>query len=61
VPDLRRNGRGDQQVVVTVQTPTKLDDRQRELFEELGETLGREIIAQTERSFLDRVRKALGL
>jgi molecular chaperone DnaJ len=61
VPDLRRNGRGDQQVVVTVQTPTKLTDHQRELFEALGETLGKEIVSQNERSFLDRVREALGL
>jgi molecular chaperone DnaJ len=61
VPYLRRSGRGDQQVVVTVQTPTKLTDRQRELFEELGKSLGKEIIAQSERGFLDRVREALGL
>jgi molecular chaperone DnaJ len=61
VPYLRRSGRGDQQVVVTVQTPTKLTERQRELFEELGETLGKEIVAQSERGFLDRVREALGL
>jgi molecular chaperone DnaJ len=61
VPYLRRNGRGDQQIVVTVQTPTKLTDQQRTLFEELGETLGKEIIAQSERGFLDRVREALGL
>ena len=61
VPYLRRSGRGDQQVVVTVQTPTKLTARQRELFEELGQTLGKEIVAQSERGFLDRVREALGL
>ena len=61
VPYLRRSGRGDQQVVVTVQTPTKLTDRQRELFEELGDSLGKEIVAQSERGFLDRVREALGL
>jgi molecular chaperone DnaJ len=61
VPYLRRSGRGDQQVIVTVQTPTKLTARQRELFEELGETLGKEIVAQSERGFFDRVREALGL
>ena len=61
VPYLRRPGRGDQLIVVTVAVPEKLDERQRELFEELGETLGKEIIAQRERGFLDRVREALGL
>jgi molecular chaperone DnaJ len=61
VPYLRRPGRGDQLVVVTVAIPTKLSPDQRELFETLGETLGKEIIAQREKSFLDRVREALGL
>jgi len=61
VPYLRRAGRGDQLVVVTVSVPTKLTDRQRELFEELGETLGKEIVAQREKGFLDRVKDALGL
>ena len=61
VPYLRRPGRGDQLIVVTVAIPEELDERQRELFEELGETLGKEIIAQRERGFLDRVREALGL
>jgi len=61
VPYLRRPGRGDELVVVTVAVPRHLDARQRELFEELGETLGKEIIAQHERGFLDRVKEALGL
>ncbi len=61
VPYLRRPGRGDQLVVVTVAIPTNLSPDQRELFETLGETLGKEIIAQRERGFLDRVREALGL
>ena len=61
VPHLRRSGRGDQRVVVTVQTPKKLTEQQRELFEQLGETLGKEIVARSERGFLDRVREALGL
>lgn len=61
VPYLRRSGRGDQLVVITVATPTKLSDRQRELFQELGKTLGREIIAQREKGFLDRVKETFGL
>jgi molecular chaperone DnaJ len=61
VPYLRRGGRGDQLVIITVQTPTHLTAEQRELFETLGETLGKEIVAQRERSFLDRFKEALGL
>lgn len=44
VPKLRRDGttagRGDQLVMLSVEIPTKLTDRQRELFAELAETLG---------------------
>jgi molecular chaperone DnaJ len=35
-----RLGQGDQLVHITVQVPTKLNNRQRELIEELGEELG---------------------
>jgi len=61
VPYLRRAGRGDQLVVITVVTPQKLTERQRELLEELGDTLGKEIIAQREKGFLDRVKEAFGM
>jgi molecular chaperone DnaJ len=61
VPYLRRAGRGDELVVTTVSIPKKLTEEQRELFAELGETLGKEIIAQHEKTFLDRVKEALGL
>lgn len=60
VPHLRRSGRGDQLIVVQVMVPTELDERQRELFRELGETLGQEIIPQ-ERGFMDRLRDVLNL
>lgn len=39
-------GRGDQIVVINVEVPKKLTQRQRELFEELGTTLGTEIKPQ---------------
>jgi molecular chaperone DnaJ len=61
VPYLRRAGRGDEIVVITVAIPKKLTDRQRVLLEELGGTLGKEIVSQRERGFLDRVKEALGL
>jgi molecular chaperone DnaJ len=61
VPYLRRAGRGDQLVVVTVAIPQKLTPRQRELFQELRETLAGEIISRQEKGFLDRVKEAFGL
>ncbi len=61
VPYLRKAGRGDQLVVVTVETPKKLTAKQEQLFLELGETLGKEVIRPQERGFFDRVKDALGL
>ena len=61
VPYLRRSGRGDQLIILTVATPRKLTARQRDLLQELGETLGKEIVAQPEKGFLDRFKDALGL
>ena len=59
VPYLRGNGRGDQLVVINVVTPIRLNAEQRELFEELAETLGSEVRPQ-ERSFLDWLKDTLG-
>ena len=40
VPHLRGSGRGDHIIIVYTVTPTELTDRQRELLEELGRSLG---------------------
>jgi molecular chaperone DnaJ len=65
VPKLRRDGsnstRGDQIITIQVMTPTNLTSGQRDLLLELGKTLDREVVPQRERSFLDRVRDALGV
>ncbi len=56
---LRGSGRGDQLVIINVEVPTRLSSQQRELLEQLGESLGSEVRPQ-ERSFLDRLRDMLG-
>jgi molecular chaperone DnaJ len=61
VPHLRRDGRGDMIVTIQVMTPTNLSPEQRALLTELGKTLDKEVVPQHERSFLDRVREALGV
>jgi molecular chaperone DnaJ len=62
VPQLRRPGRrGDEMVVVTAAIPKRLTQKQRQLFEELGKTLGREIVSQREKGFLERVKECFGL
>ena len=55
VPYLRRNGRGDQLVVVNVDIPSRLSDEQEELILKLADSLGTEVKPQ-ERSFLDSLR-----
>jgi molecular chaperone DnaJ len=59
VPHLRRNGRGDQLVVINVDIPTRLTGEQREIFEQLANSLGSEVRPQ-ERSFLDWLKETLG-
>lgn len=49
--------KGDQHVRVIVQTPTKLSDKQRELFRELSREFGEEAHEQS-RSFFERVKGA---
>ena len=60
VPDLRGGDRGDQFVTVQVVIPKRLSDDQRELFEHLASSLGKEVTQQpNSRGFFDRVKDVL--
>jgi molecular chaperone DnaJ len=59
VPRLKGRDRGDQLVIVSVEVPHSLTEEQRQLFEQLAESLGTEIHLQ-ERGFIDRVKDLLG-
>lgn len=65
VPRLRRDGtnagRGDLVVTIQVRTPTNLTKAQRDLLEELGNTLDGEVVPQKEKSFFERVRDVFGV
>lgn len=51
--------RGDQLINIFVRVPTNLTDEQRALLQELGKTLGREVVPQaSQRGFFDRLRDA---
>lgn len=57
VPHLRQTGRGSLIVVVQVAVPTRLDHEQKELFQKLGLTLGKEVIpGEKEKGFFDHLR-----
>jgi molecular chaperone DnaJ len=52
----KSSGRGDQHVYINVTVPTKLTARQKELFEELAQTLGTDVTSQSnERGFFERM------
>jgi molecular chaperone DnaJ len=59
VPDLHGNGRGDQLVILNIVVPKRLSPEQRELFEQLSESMGSEVRPQ-ERGFFDRLKEVLG-
>ena len=58
VPHLRSSGRGDLLVHTHVVTPTSLTEEQRELLEQLAESLGTPSMPEHERGFFERVREA---
>jgi molecular chaperone DnaJ len=61
VPVLRGNGRGDELIVVQVAIPDELSEEQQDLFQQLAETLGTEVVIQEKQGFVDRIREALGI
>lgn len=62
VPDMRGGDRGDQIVTIQVVIPKKLSDEQRDMFEQLASSLGKEVQQQpNSRNFFDRVKDALGV
>ena len=59
IPHLHGSGRGDQHVRVTVETPTELNAKQRELLEQFALECGEGVNPQS-KSFFDQVRKLFG-
>jgi molecular chaperone DnaJ len=54
-------GRGDQQVLIQVVVPKHLSAEQRELFNKLAETLGKEVVPQQEKSIWNHLKDVLGI
>lgn len=57
-PRLRGAGNGDQQVTVTVETPTNLNDGQREALRSFLEASGSKKIIEQEEGFFDKMKDA---
>jgi molecular chaperone DnaJ len=58
IPVLQGYGRGDQLVVVKVETPTNLNKRQREILEEFARMSGEEV-QPMRKNFFDKVKDIL--
>jgi molecular chaperone DnaJ len=58
IPFLRGNGRGDQKVIINVAVPNSLTAEQRDLLEQLAETMGTDVTPQ-DKSFWDRLKESL--
>ncbi|NLY29508.1 MAG: molecular chaperone DnaJ [Firmicutes bacterium] len=56
---LRGYGRGDQHVVVQVQTPTNLTPKQKEALRQWGESLGESVRPAQEKGFFGRMKEAI--
>jgi molecular chaperone DnaJ len=59
IPHRSRSGRGDQMVEVTVEVPTSLTARQRELLEQLARELGDEVQPQ-QKGFVQKLKELFG-
>ncbi len=58
MPDPSGRGRGDLNVILTVETPTKLTDEQKDLLRKFAESRGEEINESQGKSFFERVKDA---
>lgn len=61
VPHVKRNGRGDELVLLRVAIPERLTRQQKDLLSELGGTLEAEKVIEKKRGFMDEIREFLGL
>ncbi len=59
LPDIRSRRTGDQLVQVTVETPTRLNDKQQELLREFASTENKTVSPKTQ-SFLEKLKKHFG-
>jgi molecular chaperone DnaJ len=60
-PSLRGAGRGDQLIVTRIVVPTKLNERQRELLEELNSEWGGEPFEKRDGGFFSKLKDAFGM
>lgn len=60
IPDPHGRGRGDQNVIIKVQTPAKVSEEQKKLLREFAELRGENLEVHEEKGFFERVKDVLG-
>jgi molecular chaperone DnaJ len=60
LPGLGGRPRGNHRVVLNVVVPTNLNEEQRELAQQLSDTVGPENLQPSQEGFFSRVRRAFG-
>jgi molecular chaperone DnaJ len=60
IPDARGRGKGNLNVIIRVQTPTRLNDEERELLKQFAELRGESVEIREEKGFFERVKDAFG-
>ncbi|MDO8682939.1 MAG: molecular chaperone DnaJ [Armatimonadota bacterium] len=58
IPDVNGRGKGSLNVVVKVQTPTKLSQEERQLLEDFAKSRGENLEAEPDKSFFEKVKDA---
>jgi molecular chaperone DnaJ len=58
MPTIGRGRRGDQRIVLNVLVPRNLSERQRELLEELRDSITEHNLEEVDESLLSKVRRA---
>jgi len=60
MPNPNGHGRGDQHVVVKVETPTRLSEEERKLLTQFAELRGEKLDVVEDKGFFDKVKDVLG-
>lgn len=60
IPDPNGRGKGDQHVIVEVETPDRLNDEQKRLLVQFAELRGEKLEVEEDKGFFERVKDALG-
>jgi molecular chaperone DnaJ len=60
IPEINGRGTGDEKIIIRVETPTKLNDEQRELLKQFADLRGEKLVPPKEKGLFERVKDVFG-